>query len=555
MGIKSNLVIPSVVAMWKGGDDITEDRIIVKSDTIPEASADTYKKMYCYSGETNSAYTHGYIYECKGTEELSIPIVYFDPGKMAFDYTKATHPYKTFSSDADAMYKFLSELLQIENPTDVVSGQATVVEDTIVDDHEHYEMWNIYCKDKDGNDVLTDVHKIYASDMQAYGFEFAYPAADYHENEPIDFNFKWQKNVTDLHWERIDVQPSSGGGGTSDYADLSNKPSINSVTLSGNKTSNDLGVASNDLGNLTDNSKVNLTNILSNIYKSAGYDIVGSPTIVDGIASGFSLDNYVETSGSVFDLSKKWEIDLHITRPTSTITNTNFIFGGRGKNFIIQLLTNGKITFSIDDKNGDTKYGFLDGDEDSTTTYFKLKYDDVEKQLTTQKSSNGETYTTQQTISIECGGSIPSFVYGSGGLFGYNQYYEGSIDLKNSLIKSDDKLWAIENSNEVKPAHLAMPSDVTEDLTVVQGTIYTAPADGYLQIATSGSCNISTHVANATVTDWTTIILNTYLTMGSNNCTFIPVRKGQKFSSEWSGTLQHFYFVYAKGSETEYQGA
>ena len=33
-----------------------------------------------------------------------------------------------------------------------------------------------------------------------------------------------------------------GGGGTSDYSDLTNKPSINSVTLSGNKTSADLGL-------------------------------------------------------------------------------------------------------------------------------------------------------------------------------------------------------------------------------------------------------------------------------------------------------------------------
>lgn len=37
---------------------------------------------------------------------------------------------------------------------------------------------------------------------------------------------------------------ASGGGGTSDYADLTNKPSINSVTLSGNKTAADLSLAS-----------------------------------------------------------------------------------------------------------------------------------------------------------------------------------------------------------------------------------------------------------------------------------------------------------------------
>ena len=37
---------------------------------------------------------------------------------------------------------------------------------------------------------------------------------------------------------------SGGGGGTSDYDDLENKPSINNVTLSGNKTLSELGAAS-----------------------------------------------------------------------------------------------------------------------------------------------------------------------------------------------------------------------------------------------------------------------------------------------------------------------
>lgn len=38
--------------------------------------------------------------------------------------------------------------------------------------------------------------------------------------------------------------PSGGGGGTSDYDDLTDKPSINSVTLSGNKSASDLSLAS-----------------------------------------------------------------------------------------------------------------------------------------------------------------------------------------------------------------------------------------------------------------------------------------------------------------------
>jgi hypothetical protein len=40
----------------------------------------------------------------------------------------------------------------------------------------------------------------------------------------------------------------SGGGGTSNYNDLTNKPSINGVTLSGNKTTGDLGITASGVG-------------------------------------------------------------------------------------------------------------------------------------------------------------------------------------------------------------------------------------------------------------------------------------------------------------------
>ena len=38
------------------------------------------------------------------------------------------------------------------------------------------------------------------------------------------------------------INKGGGGGGTSDYTDLDNKPQINSVTLSGNKSLSDLGI-------------------------------------------------------------------------------------------------------------------------------------------------------------------------------------------------------------------------------------------------------------------------------------------------------------------------
>lgn len=47
------------------------------------------------------------------------------------------------------------------------------------------------------------------------------------------------------------LNTGSGGGGTDDYNDLSNKPKINNVTLSGNKTTSDLGLFSGNYNDLT----------------------------------------------------------------------------------------------------------------------------------------------------------------------------------------------------------------------------------------------------------------------------------------------------------------
>lgn len=48
---------------------------------------------------------------------------------------------------------------------------------------------------------------------------------------------------------RLDI--GAGSGGTDDYNDLSNKPSINNVTLSGNKTTSELGLFSGNYNDLT----------------------------------------------------------------------------------------------------------------------------------------------------------------------------------------------------------------------------------------------------------------------------------------------------------------
>ena len=53
-------------------DDISKSeakitkQIIIKSPTIPTASAEELGKVRMFTGETGAVYTHGYIYECVG---------------------------------------------------------------------------------------------------------------------------------------------------------------------------------------------------------------------------------------------------------------------------------------------------------------------------------------------------------------------------------------------------------------------------------------------------------------------------------------------------------
>lgn len=83
------------------------------------------------------------------------------------------------------------------------------------------------------------------------------------------------------------------GGGTSDYNDLSNKPQINSVTLSGNKTTSDLNISYNDLD---DKPVIPAAQVNSDWNAASGVaEILNKPTIPT------ELDDLsdVDTSGAL----------------------------------------------------------------------------------------------------------------------------------------------------------------------------------------------------------------------------------------------------------------
>ena len=142
------------------------------------------------------------------------------------------------------------------------------------------------------------------------------------------------------------------GGGTTDYNDLTNKPQINSVTLSGNKTTSQLNISYNDLTNKptipdpqvnsdwnADSGVAEILNkpTLATVATSGSYnDLTNKPTIpaaqvnsdwnaASGVAEILNKPTLatVATSGSYNDLSDKPTIETtcSITRGP-TMPNT-----------------------------------------------------------------------------------------------------------------------------------------------------------------------------------------------------------------------------------------
>lgn len=129
-----------------------------------------------------------------------------------------------------------------------------------------------------------------------------------------------------------------GGGGTSNYNDLSNKPSINNVTLSGNKSASDLGlgtyskpsggIPASDLASAVQTSLGKADTALQSAPVTSVNSKTGAVVLGAGDLAYDSTATY--SSGTVGDeLSDlKGDINDKISAPSSPSTNDFLVFNG-----------------------------------------------------------------------------------------------------------------------------------------------------------------------------------------------------------------------------------
>lgn len=212
------------------------------------------------------------------------------------------------------------------------------------------------------------------------------------------------------------------------------------------------------------------------------YEVVGNPTIVDGVASGFSASDYLQCQELTIQAGVPYEIATAIITPSDDTpngnTNTCGIIGANAShNGLLYTFSNhpnpGCINFyGWQDNSGSVNNATLFQLEHSTLYYVKYGYDGDKLAYVSvsQDKINWETKTRNYIPSSD------TQVFYIGALRFFNSYFPGSIDLNETYIKVNDQLWFY-GKNYATQNIAPVPSGYTFGNT-------TTPSIGYVDMRT-----------------------------------------------------------------------
>lgn len=178
-----------------------------------------------------------------------------------------------------------------------------------------------------------------------------------------------------------------------------------------------------------------LVNLFKSMPYNVGYTAVGSPTITDGVASGFSDSNYLRTTQDFPQSSNPFEM---VFKVKFTAVNTTQVLFVSNQNLIVAVSGQGHFRLQAQYQNSAWTYS-QDGVYSvpvNTDLYIKVLYDGAVFKLS--YSTNGISFTDDITIST----STLSFqsgycLMGTRG----SQPLLGSIDLNETYIKINGVPW------------------------------------------------------------------------------------------------------------------
>lgn len=186
------------------------------------------------------------------------------------------------------------------------------------------------------------------------------------------------------------------------------------------------------------NSYIKLGSTKYNLQAVVGYTIVGSPTIVDGVVSGFSSANYLEInvpSGIIYT-----NIELGFKFKTTDRTKSQRCLFNTGNFYIIQ--ASNIVSVNVMNKNTNNWQSYSGGQiTNNEWWWYKIKIDYTTKKLVIERTKDGINFTKFAEIS-----DVPihdTRTLNTNGVFFGNS--DGSqyitLDMNFNYIKINNKLW------------------------------------------------------------------------------------------------------------------
>lgn len=324
----------------------------------------------------------------------------------------------------------------------------------------------------------------------------------------------------------------------------------------------DANKANTNLDNLTDSAQISVANLLDDLYNTVGCNIVGSDvTVTDGVASGFSSTSYLQGIKAPNTVNK---VDITVKFKLTGATDGCLLFF---RNLYFFAYPNGNILSAQYASDSSWKNLLIESGQTITNTDVWVHFVDTGTSQEMEYSLDGVNYVGKVT-SAYTDDLTEDYALEIGSRWQGSNPFPGEIDLNETVILLDEKPWFVGKAEQVKPAHLAMPSDVYDTLTpsLVNSISpeYTAPSDGYYQAAihyTGSSARVFIVVnlgTNGQLVDgdlsqstYVCAIRNNSGEQGEDAIIIMPISKGQKLQVVTNADFTGLRFIYAEGAKSE----
>lgn len=243
------------------------------------------------------------------------------------------------------------------------------------------------------------------------------------------------------------------------------------------------------------------------VQGSNTYTVVGSPTIVDGVVSGFSVNDYLTLPQISTQSINTLESVIKVKVTSDDLLGDNYIIQGSAGNLSLRLQSSGsgtrRLRLTYKDSNN-TSYGINSNTQLQLGNIYYIKFVLTSGLQSLYLSNDGISYNLENTNNASTVSyTDTTYILGANGSNSEpNRIWAGSIDLNNTYIKVNGQAWFGVCPVEVK--HINYGTTVGYDKvgspTISNGVVSNFSASDYIKTSSVITGKVSNYEFNTKVT-------------------------------------------------------